>query len=363
MYTYNILTTDPDVSDVLIITAPTLPSWLSLTDNGDGTAVLSGTPTSLEIGNHDVVLNVSDGFANTQQPFIITVAINYVPPIAFNDILQLDEDEQIIINVLDNDQNPDNEILTVNIIGQSAYNGNAFLSGTGELTYIPNANYYGYDSLYYSVNIEGAPSYCDTARILITIDPVNDKPVAENHTIEISETGIIELCIPVTDIDSDECTLMEIIGNNNPAFYSTWDNDLLCFEYEIPQQFPIEEDLECVVCDNGIPVECDTAILTLVYQIEELFQITEGISPNGDGMNDTWIIHGIENYPDNNVKIYNRWGNLIFEIDNYDNTLNMWDGSVNRGMNLGKKVSNGTYFYILELKEIKQVKTGYIVVN
>ncbi|MBT0964320.1 putative Ig domain-containing protein, partial [Denitromonas iodatirespirans] len=60
-YSYSITTTDPDAGATLTITAPTLPAWLTLTDNGDGTATLSGTPTNAEVGNHAVSLQVSDG--------------------------------------------------------------------------------------------------------------------------------------------------------------------------------------------------------------------------------------------------------------------------------------------------------------
>lgn len=311
---------------------------LSTTDNGSGSLIF-------------------------EKEFIVNVELIYVSPIANNDILQLDEDQQITVNVLDNDQNPDNEVLTVNVIGQPASNGDVFLSNTGELTYTPDPDYFGDDSLSYSVCIEGVAGYCATARVLITIDPVNDKPVAENLTIEVNQTETVEVCLAVTDIDSDECSLIEIIGNNNSVPFSNWNNDLLCFEYEIPQEYSLEENLECVVCDNGSPMQCDTAILTMIYQIEAAFQITGGISPNGDGVNDTWIIHGIEDYPDNNIKIFNRWGNLIYEVNNYDNIVNVWDGAVNRGLKLSKMAPYGTYFYILELKNINQVKKGYIILN
>ena len=356
------ITEDQDISDILVITAPILPSWLVLTDNGDGTAMLSGTPGTSEIGSHDVILEVSDGSAMVQQPFTIVVSRVYMSPVAVNDDLNTDEDEPITFNVLDNDQNPGNEILMTQILEQSAHHGNASLSVTGDLTYIPDANFYGLDSLTYSVYIEDAPNYCDTGVIRITINPVNDAPVAENITIEVNQAGTINICLPVEDIDSDECILTEINGTTS-GFYSTWNNNLLCFDYEEPEIFPAQEDLECIICDNGIPMGCDTAIVTIIYRINDLFLITEGISPNGDGMNDTWFIRGIEHYPDNNVKIYNRWGNLIFETDQYNNTTNAWDGTLNRGMNLGKKATPGTYFYILELNSINQVKTGYIIVN
>jgi hypothetical protein len=76
LYSYEIVATDPDLifGDSLTIEATTLPTWLNLVDNGDGTAVLSGTPSSLEIGEHSVVLVVTDDYGETDsQSFTITV--------------------------------------------------------------------------------------------------------------------------------------------------------------------------------------------------------------------------------------------------------------------------------------------------
>lgn len=76
LYTYNVTADDPDllVGDTLSITAETLPAWLTLTDNGDGTAVLSGTPAKEDVGDHTVLLKVTDsgGLFDTQT-FTITV--------------------------------------------------------------------------------------------------------------------------------------------------------------------------------------------------------------------------------------------------------------------------------------------------
>ena len=73
-YTYNIITDDPDDGDIGVITALSLPKWLTLTDNENGTAILSGTPLNEDVGTVDVVLNVRDGIgANDTQDFSITV--------------------------------------------------------------------------------------------------------------------------------------------------------------------------------------------------------------------------------------------------------------------------------------------------
>lgn len=74
-YSYSITVTDPD-NENTIITAPTLPSWLSIVDNGNNTAYLSGTPTNSNVGDNNVVIKsvrLSDGGSNTQS-FTITIA-------------------------------------------------------------------------------------------------------------------------------------------------------------------------------------------------------------------------------------------------------------------------------------------------
>ena len=85
------------------------------------------------------------------------------------------------------------------------------------------------------------------------------------------------------------------------------------------------------------------------------------LTPNGDGLNDTWYIEGLDNYPDNVVRVYNRWGNLVYEKTKYDNS---WDGTANAGMiiNKGVKLPVGTYYYVLDLGNGKH-KTGFLYLN
>jgi len=72
-YTYNITASDSD-GDNLTISGTTIPAWLTLTDNGDRTAMLTGTPASSDIGTHVVLLNVNDGTESTTQSFNINVS-------------------------------------------------------------------------------------------------------------------------------------------------------------------------------------------------------------------------------------------------------------------------------------------------
>jgi gliding motility-associated-like protein len=92
--------------------------------------------------------------------------------------------------------------------------------------------------------------------------------------------------------------------------------------------------------------------------------VSKGFSPNGDGENDFWLIEGILAYPDNNTKIFNRWGNLVFQKDGYDNDEVVWGGQSEGGLILGEnEVPDGTYFYVIELGNGERPVSGYIVVK
>jgi gliding motility-associated-like protein len=73
--------------------------------------------------------------------------------------------------------------------------------------------------------------------------------------------------------------------------------------------------------------------------------IHDAISPNGDGINDTWIIEGISHYPGNTVQVFDKWGDLVYEHDNYQND---WACTGKNGL-----VPDGTYYYLVKLNKYK----------
>jgi len=80
-YIYNISINDSDISDRIIITCVEKPNWLNFADNGDGTATLSGTPDSINIGNDDIILSAYDGTLRVNQYFNLTVNEKNVAPL------------------------------------------------------------------------------------------------------------------------------------------------------------------------------------------------------------------------------------------------------------------------------------------
>jgi gliding motility-associated-like protein len=89
----------------------------------------------------------------------------------------------------------------------------------------------------------------------------------------------------------------------------------------------------------------------LLEEVEEL-PLPNVISPNGDGLNDAWVVP--EPVTPMQLRIYNRWGNLVYESENYANN---WSGETMQG----EKVTDGTYFYILTMPHAPP-KKGFIQV-
>ena len=91
-----------------------------------------------------------------------------------------------------------------------------------------------------------------------------------------------------------------------------------------------------------------------------------GFSPNGDGINDFWEINGIENSPQNVVNIYNRWGDLVFTISNYNNQSNVFRGEANKLTKIGAgTLPSGTYFFDIQITgthNLKKLK-GFLVLK
>ncbi len=89
-----------------------------------------------------------------------------------------------------------------------------------------------------------------------------------------------------------------------------------------------------------------------------------GFSPNGDNSNSFWSIENIESYPNNNVYVFNRWGNEIYTVEGYNNGDRSWHGQANGKLIIsGTDVPDGTYFYMIDLGDGSSEMTGFIVLK
>ena len=107
--------------------------------------------------------------------------------------------------------------------------------------------------------------------------------------------------------------------------------------------------------NNGNP---DESSLTRVMLEKVTVRIPEGFSPDGDGVNDTFVLENLDNEPIS-LQIFNSFGNLIYKNDNYQND---WNGISNQGSYKGKDITDGTYFYVVSKRDNKETYVRFITI-
>jgi len=199
---------------------------------------------------------------------------------------------------------------------------------------------------------------------------LNNPPNAQDDEYEVNQDGELEVSNPEegvlvndSDPDGDSIAVQEVINEITDQGGSISINPDGTFVYTPRVGFVGTDSIEYTVCDDVDPQLCDSA--TIRIEVQELpIEIFSGFSPNGDGINDTWVIQGITRFPDNVVQIFNRWGNLIFEVSGYDNNAKVWDGTASEGVVLGSDdAPDGAYYYIIELGDGSERLSGYVVIR
>jgi len=118
--------------------------------------------------------------------------------------------------------------------------------------------------------------------------------------------------------------------------------------------------------DQGIQEGCQESKFITTFVEPSADDTQYGFSPNGDGINDFWVIDGIENHPENMVTIYNRWGDAVFQTDGYDNFTNVFSGNANQRQSTGAgRLPAGTYFFDIKVDGAHTLEKtkGYVVLK
>jgi hypothetical protein len=175
---------------------------------------LSGTPPSLTyspdlnfFGTDSFTFKVNDGTVDSNVATVtITVLPINDPPIAYDQSVSTDEDTSVAITLTGFDV--ENDPLTFIVVSPPSH---GTLSGTPpDLTYTPDADYNGFDSFTFKVNDGLLDS--NIATVSITINPVNDAPIADDQTVTIDEDVDVVIVLGASDIDGDSLTYLVLSG-------------------------------------------------------------------------------------------------------------------------------------------------------
>ncbi|MDI9876390.1 T9SS type B sorting domain-containing protein [Flectobacillus rivi] len=145
-----------------------------------------------------------------------------------------------------------------------------------------------------------------------------------------------------------------VVGSQGSGYSFTWSptTGLLNPTDFSPIAAPIShQEYTLEVVANTSRCKASDKINVFVYP---KIDIPNSFTPNGDRMNDTWELDGIDEYPNIEVKIYNRWGNEIFYSKGYNQPFD--------GIQEGQRIPTGTYYYVIKPNVNLPALTGYVTV-
>jgi len=262
--TINVVINDTDVDGNLDATSATLISQTTngiVVNNDDGTFTYTPNEDYFGIDSFSYQICDTTGLCSIAVVDINVTAVNDAP-IAEDDSVSTDEDKEVIIHVANNDSDIDNNLDTSSAtVTTEPSNGSVTKNDDGTFTYTPDDNFNGMDSFYYSIcDTDGL---CDIAEVIITVNPVNDAPVALNESVNTDED--VAVTIAVKDNDNagptNEDQTLTIKETSSPTNGTAVINDDGTVTYMPNTDYNGTDSFTYTVCDTD--ALCATATVTI----------------------------------------------------------------------------------------------------
>ena len=173
---------------------------------------------------------------------------------------------------------------------------------------------------------------------------VTDGECSATETFSIGQSSGLELDYVlsqygeynVSGSGASDGSIFVVVSGGTPDYVYNWSPISVADTTTNPQNLAAGDYTLSVVDANGCKID---TVITLIGQ--EDIKLYTALSPNGDLFNDTYVIDGVINCGSNIFKVFNRWGNLVYEVKNY---ANQWYGQNDDNETL----ADGTYFVIFE---------------
>ncbi len=186
----------------------------------------------------------------------------------------------------------------------------------------------------------------------------NVAPVIQSVPITTQINGkiVLNLVALITDIDNNiDLSSLAVVSQPTSGASASIDNSFnLIIDYQ-SVAFTGTENVTIRVCDVFSACTNQTLSIDVIGDI----QVYNGLSPNNDNLNEIFLIQYIDLLPEtqkNTVSIYNRWGSKVFQVNDYNNTTNVFQGISENGSEL----PSGSYFYKIEYASGRKTETGYL---
>jgi gliding motility-associated-like protein len=308
-------------------------------------------------------IQVTDGLFFDNAVITINLLNVNEPPSVADKTLAIKENTNAnaVISVLQGTDPDNGQILYYSIKGGNTAGAFAVNALTGEIS-VDNpiaVNFEDVSTFNLIVSVSDG-QYSDDAFIVINLTDVNEPPVVMGAAVQFGDTlrdgEVIHLAVAADEDAGDMITYSIASGSEFPLFTidsQTGEVMIAGLQELVPGAFTYEV---LITATDGRGLS-GTGILVVGIEKRAIWP-EKGFSPNGDETNDFWRIDGIEGFPDNTVKVYNRWGHQVTEVSNYDNNERVWRGEETQ---VSAQIES-TYFFIIRTGKFRPI-TGYVIVK
>ena len=364
-------TKTPTTTDVILTVVTTTTDVVGATKtptlNNNGTVTV---PSGTKSGTYEIVYSICERL-NPDNCATATATVKvFVPTVVTPTTIEAVNDGVTTItstvggttpSVLTNDKLngvPNPSISSVTLTWNTATPTGFTLNPNGTITVAPNTPV-GIHTISYTICAVASPTVCSTASIVVTVSgtttsttPVLPIAVDDRSTTTINTPVVVNVL--GNDIPNGATTPNVVATPANGTVVVNVDGSI---EYRPNTNFEGTDTFVYKLCNTD---GCASATVTV--DVVNKIVPYNGMSVNGDGKNDYFHIGGIERYPNNVVRIYNRWGVKVFETEGYDNVTRVFRGISNGRVTIEQadKLPQGTYYYVIEYYDSNNNKESLV---
>ena len=364
-------TKTPTTTDVILTVVTTTTDVVGATKtptlNNNGTITV---PSGTKSGTYEIVYSICERL-NPDNCATTTATVKvFVPAVATPTTIEAVNDGVTTItsttggttpSVLTNDKLngvPNPSISSVTLTWNTATPTGFTLNPNGTIDVAPNTPA-GTHTISYTICAVASPTVCSTASIVVTVSgtttsttPVLPIAVDDRSTTAINTPVVVNV---LGNDTPNGATTPNVV--TNPANGTVVVNVDGSIEYRPNTNFEGTDTFVYEICNTD---GCASATVTI--DVVNKLVPYNGISVDGDGKNDYFHIGGIERYPNNVVRIYNRWGVKVFEVEGYDNVTRVFKGISNGRVTVeqAEKLPQGTYYYVIEYYDSNNNKESLV---
>ena len=358
--------TSGNVTITNVVVTPSAPGTLSPTLNPDGTITV---PNGLRPGVYTITYDMCVA-SSTCVSATTTLTVRQPAPIINPDSFTVTgTGTRTTPSIFDNDTfvNPDgsttsatgSNVTITNVVVQPNRPGYPVptVNPDGTIT-IPNNAVPGNYTITYNVCTVATPTDCTEGVVTFTVvSDTSALPIAENDSAQTFIGTPVTIEVLTNDTPNGAVTPVITV---TPAKGTAVVNADGTIEYTPNRNFVGIDSFVYELCNAA---GCATATVSVKVGSEII--IYNGVSLNGSAANNHFHIGGIENYPNNKVRIYNRWGVEVFSVEGYDNVTKVFTGrsSARTTVEAGDRLPQGTYYYVIEYQDLsdkKQTASGWL---